>query len=218
MKYFPRALLAITLALTMTVARAADNPAPHWQSGRALFARCVSCHQPQGWGSQDGNIPNIAGQHAKYLEKQIKLFRGGVRRDEAMRVVAEHPELANPRDVAALTRYIAALAPNPRPKQGPGDHLSSGQETYDHICAACHGPDGAGQRSAGVPRIGGQHFPYLLRQIGSAAALHRDLAPPEMTSGLRGLGESERAALADYISRLGGPVQPPGNTPIVITR
>jgi cytochrome c553 len=54
-----------------------------------------------------------------------------------------------------------------------------------------------------VPRISGQHYPYLRRQIEEAARLHRDLAPPEMTSALRGMRETEKDALADYISRLG---------------
>jgi hypothetical protein len=33
--------------------------------------------------------------------------------------------------------------------------------------------------------------------------LHHDLAPPEMTSALRGMRPQEKDALADYISRLG---------------
>ena len=49
--------------------------------------------------------------------------------------------------------------------------------------------------------------PQLLRtlrvKIEVAAALHRDLAPPEMTSALRGMQSQEKDALADYISRLG---------------
>lgn len=82
-----------------------------------------------------------------------------------------------------------------------------GQETRGscaHICAACHGPDGRGQASNRVPRIAGQHYPYLRRQVEEVARLHRDLAPPEMTSALRGMREPEKDALADYISRLGG--------------
>jgi cytochrome c553 len=73
---------------------------------------------------------------------------------------------------------------------------------YAHICAACHGADGLGQSGDRVPRIAGQHYPYLRRQIQIAADLHRDLAPPEMTSALRGMNDSEKDALADYVSRL----------------
>jgi hypothetical protein len=54
-----------------------------------------------------------------------------------------------------------------------------------------------------VPRIAGQHYPYLRWEIDVAAALHREVAPPEMTSALRGMRPQEKDALADYVSRLG---------------
>jgi hypothetical protein len=43
----------------------------------------------------------------------------------------------------------------------------------------------------------------LRRQIEAAGDLHKDLAPPEMTSALRAILPKEKDALADYISRLG---------------
>jgi cytochrome c553 len=193
--WVPMAMLTLLSATAL-----ADTPT-RMVTGRALFAVCVSCHQPQGWGSADGNIPNIAGQQAKYLEKQIALFRAGVRRDEAMRVVAEHPSLASSRDVKALARYVAALVPNPRPVQGPGKRLGTGQDTYERICSACHGTNGGGDAAQSAPRIAGQHYPYLQRQITAAATLHRELAPTEMTSALRALDPAAMDALADFISR-----------------
>jgi cytochrome c553 len=199
-----RRILAPMGMLVLLSAPALADTAARGSSGRALFAGCVSCHQPQGWGSADGNIPNIAGQQASYLERQIALFRAGVRRDEAMRVVAEHPNLANSRDVKALARYIAALEPNPRPVLGPGKRLGTGQDAYEHICSACHGASGGGDPATGAPRIAGQNYPYLQRQIAAAAKLHRELAPTEMTSALRALDTASMDALADYISRQSG--------------
>jgi len=63
---------------------------------------------------------------------------------------------------------------------------------------------GGGAAANRVPRIAGQHFPYLRRQIEAAGNLHKDFAPPEMNAALRGTGAQERDALADYISRLAG--------------
>jgi cytochrome c553 len=136
------------------------------------------------------------------LETQLELFASGARVDTAMQVVTAHRKSANHSEFAAVSSYLSGLPWNPAPIQGSGQHWLVGQEIYTHICAACHGPDGRGQASNRVPRIGGQHFPYLRRQVEEAARLHRDLAPPEMTSALRGMGESDRDALADYISRL----------------
>jgi cytochrome c553 len=171
-------------------------------AGRSAYAPCVVCHSPQGWGSVDGNIPSLAGQQKQYLEKQFAAFRFGVRVDTAMQLVAKHPAFKNHLQIAALAGYLSALDVNPRPVLGRGDHLRVGQETYIHICAACHGSDGAGESRNTVPRIAGQQYPYLRWQIEQAAELHRDAAPPEMASALRGMSDQEKDALADYVSRL----------------
>ena len=119
-----------------------------------------------------------------------------------MQLVTVHRALGDQQNIDALTGYLADLKANAHPVTGSGEHLAIGQETYAHICAACHGNDGHGAPKSHVPRIAGQHYPYLRRQIESAANLHRDLAPAEMTSALRGMTDSEKDAVADYVSRL----------------
>jgi cytochrome c553 len=179
------------------------HAAPTVSDRTRIYAPCVVCHQLNAWGSTDGSIPNLAGQQKIYLATQLDLFASGARVDTAMQVVTAHPKSADHLEFAAVSGYLSALAWNPRPVKGSGEHLRVGQELYTHICAACHGPGGRGQASNRVPRIAGQHYPYLRHQVEEAARLHRDLAPPEMTSALRGMRESEKDALADYISRLG---------------
>ncbi len=193
------ALAFTALALAGLASRAAAAPS----GGSRLYAPCVVCHQPSGWGAPDGSIPNLAGQQRRYLERQLSLFRSGARVDTAMQVVAAHPGFTDEHNVAALAAYLSELEPNPHPVTGSGEHLRVGQELYTHICAACHGADGRGNAENRVPRIAGQHYPYLLRQIEAAANLHKDLAPPEMTSALRSMRPQEKDALADFVSRLG---------------
>ena len=171
--------------------------------GRHLYAPCVVCHQPNAGGSTDGLIPGLAGQQKRYLAKQLAAFRSGVRVDTAMQLVAEHPKFGDQSNIDALADYLSALDANPNPVKGSGAHLRVGQETYTHICAACHGVDGRGDAGNRVPRIAGQHYPYLRRQIDAAAELHRNLAPPEMTSALRAMTDPQRDAVGDYASRLG---------------
>ncbi len=127
-----------------------------------------------------------------------------------MQVVTAHRTFNNQENIVALARYLSDLEANPHPVKGSGEHLAVGQELYTRICAACHGVAGRGDPGNRVPRIAGQHYPYLRRQIEDAAGLHKELAPPEMTSALRGMSPQDRDALADYISRLGNP-----NGPIV---
>jgi cytochrome c553 len=199
-RHFKNRLLVAMLALS---AFGVAQAAPPYSEGSRLYAPCGTCHAPKAWGSMDGAIPNLAGQQRRYLEKQMALFRSGARVDPAMQVVAVHSTVGDQHDVVALASYLSGLDSNPHPVNGSGQHLRVGQEIYAHICAACHGADGRGEAGNRVPRIAGQHYPYLRRQIDVAAALHRDLAPPEMTSALRGMQSQEEDALADYISRLG---------------
>ena len=190
-------------AMLLVGAACVPQSAPAQTDGGKLYAPCVVCHQPAAWGSPDGAIPNLAGQGKRYLERQLELFRSGARVDTAMQVVAAHPTFSERPHIVALATYLSRLAANPSPVTGGGEHLRVGQEIFAHICAACHGIDGRGEELNRIPRIAGQHYPYLRRQIDAAAALHRELAPPEMTSALRGMHDQEKDALADYISRLG---------------
>jgi cytochrome c553 len=189
--------------LTLFFLPAAAIHAAPTADGSRLYARCGACHATTAWGSVDGAIPDLAGQSSRYLAKQIASFSSGARVDSTMPMVTTHSTLDNPRDAVVLTDYLAQLDWNPRAVTGSGEHLRLGQETYAHICAACHGADGRAQAAEAVPRIAGQHYPYLRLQIESAAALHRDLAPPEMTSALRSMDQQQKDALADYVSRLG---------------
>ena len=202
-----RILVGLTLISAAQSALAASE-------GARLYAPCVVCHQPSAWGSMDGSIPNLAGQQKHYLDTQLELFASGARVDTAMQVVTAHPKAAEGANFAAVATYLSALQWNPSPVTGSGEHLRVGQEIYTHICAACHRADGRGQAANRVPRIAGQHYPYLRRQVEEAARLHRELAPPEMTSALRGMRVSEKDALADYVSRLGSsePLSDPERT------
>ncbi len=201
-RQFTGHLLQAVLSLAIISAAQAS---PSISSGSRLYAPCVVCHQLNAWGSPDGAIPNLAGQQPRYLERQLALFRSGARVDTAMQVVTAHRTFGNPEDIVALARYLSDLVANPDPVKGSGEHLALGAELYARICAACHGVAGRGAPGNRVPRIAGQHYPYLRRQIEDAAALHKDLAPPEMTGALRAIRPEERDALADYISRLGNP-------------
>ncbi len=188
---------AVLILPIVSVAQAASM-----SDGSRLYAPCIVCHQPKAWGSPDGLIPNLAGQQKRYLAKQLAAFRSGARIDSAMQVVTAHSTLNDEKNIVVLADYLSDLDANPRPVNGSGEHLRVGQELYTRICAACHGADGRGEQDNHAPRIAGQHYPYLRRQIEEAADLHKDLAPPEMTSALRGMRNQEKDRLADYISRL----------------
>lgn len=182
----------------------ASAPAP---DGKSLYAPCAVCHAPGAWGSPDGAIPSLAGQRSAYLQAQIALFSAGARTGTAMQLVTAHRSADGgrniaPQDAAALANYLAGLDPDPSPVQGSGKHLRVGQEIYVQLCSGCHGLDARGDASGHVPRLAGQHDPYLRRQIEQAASLHRALVPRHMVVVLTNLYPAQRDAVADYLSRL----------------
>ena len=47
------------------------------ENGEEIFEICSACHLPSGAGRPDGTFPQLAGQHATVLIKQIADIRGG---------------------------------------------------------------------------------------------------------------------------------------------
>lgn len=72
------------------------------------LAACAACHGPAGAG-MPAQYPRIAGQHAEYIEAQLKAFRDGGRANDPakmMRVVALKMTDA---EIKAVADYIAGL-------------------------------------------------------------------------------------------------------------
>ena len=65
---------------------AADDVVPG-----ALKARqaCQTCHGGKGRQTRQAETPNLAGQSAAYLEKQLHAYRAGTRQNALMQAVAE---------------------------------------------------------------------------------------------------------------------------------
>ena len=91
-------LLAFGLAFG-NVTYAADAAA-----GKAKSATCVACHGADG-NSVNPIWPKLAGQHAAYLEKQIKDFRDGRRKDPMMSAMVA---TLSDEDIANLAAYFAS--------------------------------------------------------------------------------------------------------------
>lgn len=73
---------------------------------------CTGCHSPGGSGNEPAGYPRLGGQHAAYIEKQLKDFRAGNRTNDGdnliMRQVAAQLSDA---EISALSNYIAGLHP-----------------------------------------------------------------------------------------------------------
>ena len=95
------AALACLIAMSSAPAFPAGNPAATVE----LLGRCVACHGADGIGKAP-QYPNLRGQKAAYLEKSLKGFRSGERKDANMSAMAKGLTDAEITDLAA---YFAAL-------------------------------------------------------------------------------------------------------------
>jgi len=157
--------------------------APAWAAGSgvgaALAEHCVACHGAEGV-SEDAKRPNLAGQKAKYLVRQLRRFRdsfltahrdstvanpdavGAPKKAERHNPVMEHQAaLLSDDAIHHLAGHFSSLpcrrrnAPAVKPRPALAD-----------TCAQCHGRRGI-NKSDEIPNLAGQNEWYLIKQLAS---------------------------------------------------
>lgn len=69
---------------------------------------CAGCHGPTGAGIPS-QYPRIAGQHAEYIDAQLKAFRAGTRANDPNGMMRGVSVRLNDREIRALAEYVAGL-------------------------------------------------------------------------------------------------------------
>ena len=174
---------------------------PNIDNGRQIFTTCAICHSPEGWGTKDGHVPQIAGQHSSVIIKQITDIRQG-NRDNPTMLPFTNQQVMGEQDIADVAAYVELLKMTPTNITGPGDNLKLGEEIYGKECAKCHGKAGEGDAIEFYPRIQGQNYNYLLRQLLWIKSGKRRNANRNMVKQLQRFSEAEIMAVIDYSSRL----------------
>lgn len=151
-----------------TYAQVHARPAGDAVAGKASYAACAACHGANGEGNVALKAPRLSGQGAWYLERQLKLFKEGLRgtheKDVAGKMMA--PMAATLVDAAAIANvaaYIAALPEAPVATTIQG-RVESGRQRYA-TCAACHGAEGQGIAATNAPRLQGMSDWYMATQL-----------------------------------------------------
>jgi len=168
------------------------------EGGRRKAEVCVPCHGPNG-NSTRPTIPSLAGQPSLYLYYQLIQYREGRREDPQMSPFAANLSDADMQDLAAYfsaQKPVAAQSSEPDPQK-----MAAGQRASEaHHCASCHGPGLVGQDH--LPRLSGQHYAYLLKQLrGFKAQTSADI-DGSMTMAAQPLSDEEIEALAYYMAHL----------------
>jgi cytochrome c553 len=206
----PRAIafLLVLAAMSPTRAAAEANPAAKGDPAKAqaiVDSVCAACHGTDGNSPLPAN-PNLAGQHARYLYKQLADYKAGRRKNPIMGAIVANLSEGEMHDLAA---YFSAQKPKPGGGKD-GVLAATGQKLYRGgdrdtgvpACSACHSPDGAGI-PAQFPRVAGQHNEYTTTQLQSFRTGERSNDANAMMRTIAArLSDKEMAAVAEYIAGL----------------
>lgn len=188
---------------------------PDTTHGAQLFGQCASCHGADGGGEANGSTPRIAGQHFRVIAKQLVDFRHGKRWDFRMEGQADRHHLAGAQDIADVAAYVSELQRAGKRGIGSGEFVAEGSQIYAKNCQNCHGAAAEGNEQKGVPRLAGQHYAYLVRQMYDAVDGRRPALPALHSHRIEPLDFEQVRAVSDFLARVGwnpedsGPQAPP---------
>ena len=175
---------------------------PNLENGKKTYELCATCHNANGWGKEDGSFPVIAGQHRSVIIKQLADIRARNRENPTMFPFSGDDVLGGPQGIEDVAEYIAQLPVNPLPAKGDGKHVEQGKKIFEEKCAVCHGKEGEGNAEGFFPRIQGQHYAYVKRQLQWMRDGRRKNANPTMLAIIKEMDDDTFGAIADYVSRI----------------
>lgn len=177
---------------------------PDLDNGAVLFHSCAACHGTSGGGTPDGQVPRIAGQHFSVLVKQLVDYRNDRRWDPRMEHFADRHHLKDAQAIADVAGYASEIETLPEAGigVGSGEFLARGAEVYSRSCASCHGNAGDGSGQLQIPRVAGQNYEYLVRQIHDAVEGRRPNFSAAHVRLLKGLEYADIMGVTDYLARI----------------
>lgn len=164
--------------------------------GATLAQRCAICHGPSGISRADS--PNLAGQYASVIYKELLDFRSGARVNSVMSPFAEPLSDQDIVDLAAYYSYLPRLPGYHPTTQTPAPHIAINGAPMRGIasCGSCHG---GLDNKAGSPWLEQQPEPYILSQLQAFASgdRHNDIGQ-QMRNIARQMTSDEMAEVARY--------------------
>jgi cytochrome c553 len=204
----PVSLTTMLVSLTLLGGFVGDAVAAGSSSaGQGKATTCIACHGVDG-NSVNPEWPNLAGQHSSYIVKQLKAFKGGVRKNPLMSPMAQP---LSDQDIEDLAAYYSSQTAKgleaDKSKYQAGEKLYRGGNGGESVpaCIACHGPNGRGNEPAAYPSIRGQHSKYVEMQLTAYKAGDRETDQAQnqmMRDTAKRLSSEEIAAVAAYVQGL----------------
>lgn len=155
------------------------------EAGKSKSALCAGCHGATGLNPSP-NFPNLAGQQAQYIVKQLKAFKAGTRTDPTMAPMAATLSDQDMTDVAAYfssqsrtskqtangesakNTAVATSTVAPvfvaDPVAGKTLYSLGDESRSIGACVGCHGKDGHSKVLI-YPNLAKQHPEYIEKQL-----------------------------------------------------
>jgi cytochrome c553 len=180
--------VAIAIGASMTCAQPA---AP------AKAEVCVACHGPAGKSTQP-QFPILAGQTSRYLYLQLRDYQEGRRSHEMMSPIV----VGMTRDeMRELADYFSRQTAPRQAFQPVAEKARLGkQKAEETLCTMCHLGGFLGQNE--IPRVAGQHYEYIVKQLTDFKTRKRTNDAGNMTSVSSTLNEADIENLAHYLAGL----------------
>ena len=204
--------MALLLAATFNVNAADQAPAKADPAKAKPIAEsvCVGCHGVDG-NSPAAPNPNLAGQHAAYIAKQLSNFKPvgdkPALRDNA--IMAGMAAGLSDEDIRNLAAYFSQQKLTPAVAKDE-KLIAEGQKLWRMgdfekgipACAGCHGPAGAGL-PAQYPALAGQYAEYTEDQLKKFRAGERGNDPEKMMRMIAAkLSDQQMKAVSEYAAGL----------------
>ena len=166
---------------------------------------CGLCHGVKG-DSTSSAFPRLAGQQPAYVEAQLKAFRAQTRGDPAAQAYMwAMASRLDDQTIADLAGFYAAQKPAAG-VSGDATLMTEGKSIYENgiaeqkvlACGSCHGPAAEGKDA--IPRLAGQHAPYLVKQLVYFKSLLRANAPIMHAAVGENMTLRQMEAVAAYVA------------------
>jgi cytochrome c553 len=164
-----RLLVLVAFVPAIVAAQTPPSPAaPTLERGKQIATQvCAACHGPDGNSPTPAN-PNLAGQHADYITRQLAHYKAGIRVNPIMQGMAAP---LSEDDMRSLGLYFSQQKPKGLAAKDAnlvktGQALWRGGDMASGVpaCSACHSPTGAGI-AKNYPRLAGQYADYTYTQL-----------------------------------------------------
>ncbi len=179
-----------------------------WAQGAASVpvTACLTCHS-EGAAAAPGApaFPKLDGQHAAYLDKQLREYKTGKRKSAIM---APLLGALKKHEIPVMAAHFASQTPARGPAENP-QLAARGKVLYEEGnratgvpgCVGCHLPNGVGYQR--YPRLAGQRQAYIVQQLVDFKSGARSNDRARVMRAVAGrLTDEEMRAVAEYVAGL----------------